>query len=557
MANEVFANDLEIACKRADGKSIACFPDPCWTPGNVVPFANTAYAKDTDNASKTVFISGKPIMKKDVSYFKTSTGNELAKGRKGFFTGVKKGKSYFTSWSMNVKVEGHNVDRHTDGMTHNHGSTSGNTGKNYYLDTGIDSNCKSELKAKESKCEVSETENEKFKDKRKSRNKGRGKRSTQKPDLKIRNKTWKDNHCKDLLFAVDQPENLKKSLDKLEDKLDDFSDDLLNAAGEKLGDVVVEKIVSKMSIGVCGAIGGAVGGIVGLLGILGGPTVAATVTGGAVAGAGIGASICGIALLAKDVTDAIRGSIDLYQNKDEILSQLDDLDKYGEKYEKVKDYLDEPTPEKLKELEDDMAKAIENSPCLKAKRCILVPKSVKDPIRAIKAGKGSLTDKYGFGNPHGCCPGQTGHHLVTDAAVAKGENCKDSVANGPKIGKNIQKKYNYDAAPTTCVTGSSHSGGEHGELHDQTDINVQKMLDGNYEEEKGFDSCTTNFTLDCSIEAASQAHSDKFPHCDKACTTEQLKKYYEKMGCTTDPVNKIGKPMTSTPTPNKNTSTGG
>ena len=31
-----------------------------------------------------------------------------------------KGKAYFTSWSANVKVEGLNVCRHIDQMTHNH-----------------------------------------------------------------------------------------------------------------------------------------------------------------------------------------------------------------------------------------------------------------------------------------------------------------------------------------------------------------------------------------------------------------------------------------------------
>ena len=60
MANDVFANGLEIACKAADGKAIACFPDVCFTPPSPpagwipIPYANTAYAKDTANASKTV-----------------------------------------------------------------------------------------------------------------------------------------------------------------------------------------------------------------------------------------------------------------------------------------------------------------------------------------------------------------------------------------------------------------------------------------------------------------------------------------------------------------------
>ena len=141
MANKVFANNQEIACKAAAGKSIAAFPDPCFSPPSPpagwipIPYANTAYAKDTTNASKTVFISGKPVMKKDASYFKTSTGNEPAAGPLGIITGKKKGKAYFISWSMNVKIEGKNVDRHMDGMTHNHGSVPGNTAPWVYVDT--------------------------------------------------------------------------------------------------------------------------------------------------------------------------------------------------------------------------------------------------------------------------------------------------------------------------------------------------------------------------------------------------------------------------------------
>lgn len=32
MANEVFANGREIACKAGSGKTIAAFPDTCFTP---------------------------------------------------------------------------------------------------------------------------------------------------------------------------------------------------------------------------------------------------------------------------------------------------------------------------------------------------------------------------------------------------------------------------------------------------------------------------------------------------------------------------------------------
>ncbi len=201
MANNVFANGLEIACKAADGKAIAAFPDPCFTPPSPpagwvpVPYPNTAYAKDTANASKTVMISGKPVMKKDVSYFKTSTGNEAAAGPKGVVSGVKKGKAYFTSWSMNVKVEGKNVDRHTDMTTHNHGSKMGNTGVWKYIDekdTQEGGACENEFKEVEDKC---------------SKDTGGNPLS--------KGESWKEKHCEGL--KGNKPTN-KKNSDKHAEK---------------------------------------------------------------------------------------------------------------------------------------------------------------------------------------------------------------------------------------------------------------------------------------------------------------------------------------------------
>lgn len=128
MGTNVYANDNEICCKAADGKSAAATPDVCMSPpsppaGPVpIPYPNTAFASDLANGSTTVFIKSSPIALKDVSYFSTSTGDEPATEafQKGVATSVIKGKAYFTNWSSDVKVEGLNVCRHLDLMTHNH-----------------------------------------------------------------------------------------------------------------------------------------------------------------------------------------------------------------------------------------------------------------------------------------------------------------------------------------------------------------------------------------------------------------------------------------------------
>jgi hypothetical protein len=163
MANEVFANGREIACKAADGKSICAFPDVCFTPpqtpatppGVPIPYPNTAFAKDTTKGSKTVRISNQEVMLKNKSHFKKSTGNEAGRApKKGIVTSKITGKVYFTSWSPNVKVEGKNVVRHLDLTTHNHGSEPANTPPGPYIDTPAfdEEKCKAEKNKEKEIC---------------------------------------------------------------------------------------------------------------------------------------------------------------------------------------------------------------------------------------------------------------------------------------------------------------------------------------------------------------------------------------------------------------------
>lgn len=148
MANQVYANGREVACKAADGKSTSAFPDVCFLPpdktpatplGIPTPLPNTAFASDTTEGSKNIKISGKEVMLKQQSYFKKSTGNEASKAtqKKGFLTSTEEGRAYFNSWSMDVKFEGENVVRHLDLTTHNHASKQpGQTPPWAYTDTG-------------------------------------------------------------------------------------------------------------------------------------------------------------------------------------------------------------------------------------------------------------------------------------------------------------------------------------------------------------------------------------------------------------------------------------
>jgi len=136
MGCKVYANGNEIACKAGGGKVIAAFPDVCLSPPSPpagpipVPYPDTSFAKDTKNGSKTVKIKKKEVMLKDKSFYKSSPlGNEAATKSlgAGVVTHVITGKTYFTAWSMDVKFEGANVDRHIDLTTSNHASPAGNS----------------------------------------------------------------------------------------------------------------------------------------------------------------------------------------------------------------------------------------------------------------------------------------------------------------------------------------------------------------------------------------------------------------------------------------------
>jgi len=129
MANQVYANGMEISCKAGSGKTICAMPDVCFTPpqtpatppGVPIPYPNTGMSSDCSDGSATVKISDQEVMLKNKSYFKKSTGDEAgAAPKKGVITSTNTGKVYFVAWSMDVQFEGENVVRHLDMTTGNH-----------------------------------------------------------------------------------------------------------------------------------------------------------------------------------------------------------------------------------------------------------------------------------------------------------------------------------------------------------------------------------------------------------------------------------------------------
>jgi len=164
MSNQVYANNMEVSCKQAAGKSICAFPDVCMTPpqtpatppGVPIPYPNTGMASDTSDGSTGVKVSGQEVMLKNKSFFKKSTGDEAgAAPMKGVVTHKNMGKVYFAAWSMDVKFEGENVVRHMDLTTHNHASEPPQTPPWMHVDAmakSVRAKCAAEITTAEGAC---------------------------------------------------------------------------------------------------------------------------------------------------------------------------------------------------------------------------------------------------------------------------------------------------------------------------------------------------------------------------------------------------------------------
>jgi uncharacterized Zn-binding protein involved in type VI secretion len=126
MGTNVFANGMGIS-HQGSGASSTVATDVCKTPtggGPVpIPYSNTARSSDLVEGSKTVRINGKSVAIKGCSY-SVSTGDEAGSAG-GVASGKTKGKAQFSMYSFDVKIEGKNVCRHGDLMTHNDKNTLG------------------------------------------------------------------------------------------------------------------------------------------------------------------------------------------------------------------------------------------------------------------------------------------------------------------------------------------------------------------------------------------------------------------------------------------------
>lgn len=523
MATHVYANDLEIACKSADGQASPAFPDPCWSPPSpaagpvVLPYPNTAFAPDLSNGTTTVFIVGKEIAVEDKAYFSTSTGNEPATQAfsKGFQTSVIKGKAYFRAWSLDVVFEGLGVDRHLDSVSHNHGSMPSNTPLFPYLSRSFfgGHDCKDEQKRIERACGKESDHSDSRKAVGKHSKVGQMLRSKRKGQSGVGRRGgdkwhWTDDHCDGLNVALDSAEKAKEYAKELEQVYKNLPNELnilgaleselkdmaLHAAGKAAAKVAVKagaKQLAGSSIPVAGNIA---------MGIWSAVDAAMAV-----------GDVAEIQAVASESLDQLKVLKDKMSSLSDVAKKFDGFSQLPPDQQLSK------AQEIATEGQDILATL---NPCTRARKCNLVPYKADGAGNPFNAKGRSQVESANGG---GCCPGQTGHHLIYGAMAKSG--CPN---------------YNHDVAPTVCVEGTSQNFGSHGRVHDAMDREVGNLA-------KAGKIPNGTMTPDQAIEAGANSHKEAFPAsgCSKACIKAQLQSYYGQMcrGGSLSAVDKNGNPV--------------
>jgi hypothetical protein len=518
MQTHVYANGRAVASKAADGQATAAFPDPCWSPPGpgagpvLVPYPNTVHARDITNGTVTVFVCGAEVALADQSFFAHSTGNEGATRAfdQGAKSGVIQGKAYFQSWSFDVVFEGRGVARHQDLTTHNHGSKPGNTPPTYYLDrASAKPACHEERSQIKQKCKP-EPRTSHDTDGRKKRKPGLSGALGEAADAldtlgrtsahyqrdrstdAFTGNAWMDDHCSGLWITPQymQVKDLDKSLEamlkKLEESklslmtkaLDDLKDVAIQEAGQKAADKVAWLSARSLGKAVVGALGLETGVVPWAMG----------------------------AWTAADLLSTARELAAMAGPRGE--AALEAMNEIRNIRQRSQDILNDLKTNPHKAHANAMSLMAQIDPCIRARKCMLVPyrntTGVSEEFGETQKPQ-PLKARSQARHGNGCCPGQTGHHIIPHAMV-KDAGCTS---------------YDYQGAPTICMEGVNNAAkhGSHGKAH----ANAQKAVIARLKEGM---SKTISYeeAKDIGIRSIAQAGA---AHCSRICLEAQLDAHYQ------------------------------
>lgn len=543
MATHVYANGNEIASKSADGSSKHAFPDICHTPpatasptpikpfppGVPIPYPNSCHASDITNGSRTVFILGKEIALENHSYFSVSEGDDAAtrKLAKGIISGAVKGRCFFQTWSPNVKVEGRAVTRHLDLVSHNHKNPS-NTALFPYVSRGWGGRhaCKQEEDRIKKACdEPDPNDSNRNRIPRRRNVPLTGRASTRANGPTAGGQHWTDRHCNGLLRIKNNVE-----ADKIQDALQSM-DDEIRSLREHLTDFdnlakVIQQEIEEWAVQK------------GLT--LAGKAAAKQVAGSFVPLAG------NIAMGLWSAYDAAEFASELASRREEIMTMInevstldDQIRKATELRQRLENIRDgtpgigpDGKPDSPNKILGDMQEALAlTNACLRARKCNLVPYEDADHIAAQQESGRAREVRTAQARSRGCCPGQTGHHLIPGAVV------RPTVKqNGVEVrdGKGCDN-YDHSTAPTVCVESALKDAGSHKRAHDAYDAAQDERVKAS----RNFSSWNPfarppvengSMSMEETINTAVDSFQQAFPlsGCSRRCIEAQLKDYYNK-----------------------------
>ncbi|WP_431257452.1 HNH/endonuclease VII fold toxin-2 domain-containing protein [Roseateles chitinivorans] len=363
----------------------------------------------------------------------------------------------------------------------------GNTPNFPYLDSKSKKSCegknglKGEREEIEEKCKPESEEN---KTKRHAKRGGLLGKLQRKPNAGSSkpNAGWIGSHCDFLMLKPGAADDMVKDLEALPAQM-------AESLGMKALEAVEQKVVQALEDAVKKKLAKLAlkQGFIRVFSFLGGPVVGVAVN---------------VAMTADAINDVKRAVEEFPQMKKEVENAqraLESAKKQVTDVNKALDHYRDPKTGLLKKdaiASDMMELAARTNDCLTARRCMLVPYNQTGSGPAM-AGKG-------------CCPGQTGHHLLPEAMF---DHCSNY---GSK---------EHARAPTMCVEGATNSLGSHGKAH----RSLLRVLDTNHRGTAFGQTMTKADAIDAGVESVRKTFPES--KCSEECLKAQLENYYKKINC--------------------------
>jgi hypothetical protein len=365
-----------------------------------------------------------------------------------------------------------------------------------------DRDCRSMRREIRNRCEVDRGDNNDFRRGRERMDRKLKKRN-RRHGLEVRNMTWKDAHCGALLIKPDlNAQNIQNRMEQLSNEIQTVKDDLLWILGDLGVDIATDALAAYGQ--------------------------RALVRQGAAAFCGPGALVCTGAAAAVNIISGLWsawGALDELSSVRGILEQqLERLHAIQGRATQIVEAMDDPAAQTQlrRQMLDEMEQAVAADPCIQARRCFLVPYKNEERqlpnFETSTSGRNSsgrsnrgLFDRgpFNLADSRGCCPGQTGHHVLPDSWLRApgGGSC----TNG----------YNKDDAPVACLEGTGNREGSHRQAHDS----IERLIDQN-----GTGPTSMSNAIDMATEAYT-ADGAPGEDCNPDCIREQLEDYYADKGC--------------------------